>query len=292
MSERGVLVHHLRRMQFVVRGKPMIRIKRSFPMIVCSIVMLSGCSASPAVSASPSTAATAPPVAAASVTVEPTAAILETTAPTALEPQATSTPAEEVLPTSTEQDPETTNTPVLEANPYCPAGEVLLDIPDRDEDEIAPEEGWCGETSIQSALDYFGKTVSQSVIHAAGKPQHPDLWEDDIPVALKALGAEYSAWDRNDPDLDGFMRWIGGELQQGRPLVLGVKIYPDETGWENDHFVLAVGCDVEGLYLNTNNTGDGQYYATFEELTQNFEDSYSFVNADDVHYGWSVHGLR
>jgi len=175
---------------------------------------------------------------------------------------------------------------------FCAGDKVHLDIPDRDEDEDAPEEGWCGETSIQTAMEYYGKFVSQQAINLAGKPKQPDLWEDDIPLSLDALGVDYTAWDEANIDLNAFIYWLGEQLQAGYPIVLGVKIYPDETGLENDHFVLAVGCDTDGIIINTNNAGEGQVYVTIKELTENFEDSYSLVNNKNYHFGVAIHGLR
>ncbi len=176
---------------------------------------------------------------------------------------------------------------------YCTARNVHLDIPDRDEDENAPEEGWCGETSIQMALGYYGKQVSQQAINLAGKPKQPDLWEDDINVALDALGVKYAAWDENDWDVDGFLTWITTQLEAGYPVLLGVKIYPDENpDWEVDHFVLVVGCDKDSLIINTNNAGEGQVHATYDELTNNFVDSYSIINRQKYLFGRSIQGLR
>ena len=193
---------------------------------------------------------------------------------------------------SDEQPVNTTIPSTQQKGAYCIGKKVDLKIPDRDEDENAPDEGWCGETSIQMALGYFGKNVSQYAIHLAGKPTHPELWEEDISPALDTLGMTYVNWDINNKDLNAFMTWIGDQLQIGHPILLGVKIYPDESGWDNDHFVLVVGCDSKGLIINTNNAGEGQVYVTYEELTINFEDSYSLVNNENNHYGWAILGLR
>ncbi len=143
------------------------------------------------------------------------------------------------------------------------------------------------------ALGYYGKQVSQQAINLAGKPKQPDLWEDDINVALDALGVKYAAWDENDWDVDGFLTWITTQLEAGYPVLLGVKIYPDENpDWEVDHFVLVVGCDKDSLIINTNNAGEGQVHATYDELTNNFVDSYSIINRQKYLFGRSIQGLR
>jgi hypothetical protein len=145
-------------------------------------------------------------------------------------------------------------------------------------------------------MNYFGKNLSQKAIHKAGNAKQADLWEDDIPVALNNLGVQYNAWDQDNQDLNGFIKWITEQLQAGNPVILGVKIYPDEDPtWENDHFVLAVGCDSKGLIINTDDEDegvDGQAHYTWDDMTKNFEDSYSFINKSNVHYGWAISGLK
>ncbi len=149
----------------------------------------------------------------------------------------------------------------------CSGQGVNLHIPDRDEDDNAPDEGWCGETCIQMALEYYGKRVSQKAINKAGHPAQPDLWEDDVPVALDALGVKYNLWDADNPDLEAFIAWVKSQLEAGYPAVVGVKIYPDEQpDWYVDHFVLAVGCGSQGLLVNTNNAGEGQVWVPYEYL--------------------------
>jgi hypothetical protein len=179
---------------------------------------------------------------------------------------------------------------------FCSGKSVKLNIPSLFDNENAPDAGWCGEVAIQMALLHFGKNVSQSAINKAGHPAQPDLWEDDIPVALDALGVNYTAWDRKNQDLNGFITWITEQLQAGNPVVLGVKIYPDEDPtWDNDHFVLAVGCDSKGFVINTDDEEegvDGQAHYTYAEMTKNFEDSYSFINKSNVHYGWAISGVK
>lgn len=52
---------------------------------------------------------------------------------------------------------------------------VLLPIADRQWEEGAPDEGWCGETSIQMVALHYGAWIPQPMINALGKPSHPDL---------------------------------------------------------------------------------------------------------------------
>jgi len=75
-----------------------------------------------------------------------------------------------------------------------PSDSVQLPIADRPWAAQAPDEGWCGEASIQMVALHFGAWFPQEAINKAGKPKHPDLWEDEIPVALSELGLQYIQW--------------------------------------------------------------------------------------------------
>ena len=169
---------------------------------------------------------------------------------------------------------------------------VDLRIPDRVSDPDRPDKtvGWCGEACIQMAMGFYGKEVSQAEINKAGRPAHPDLYENDIEKALDALSVRYVAWDRSNHDPKACVAWIIDQLRQGRPLICGVKFYPDENPtWTVDHFVLAVGFGDQGLLVNTNT--DGQERVSFDRLVSRNE-GMSLRNKSDEYYVWTVTGLR
>ena len=127
---------------------------------------------------------------------------------------------------------------------------ISLEIPDTGQEQRRPESGWCGEAAIQMALSYYGAYASQQAINRAGKPVHPDLYANEVPVAMSNLGMEFKAWQGEG--MPAFLRWVQGELTAGHPVLLGVKIYPTaHPEWGLDHFVLAVGCTKESLTYNT-----------------------------------------
>lgn len=133
------------------------------------------------------------------------------------------------------------------------AGErQLLDIPARNQAPERPDEGWCAETAIQESMLHFGAYAPQRAINRAGKPRHPDLYWDDVPVALRELGIDYSRWD-GDGGQEAFTAWVRDELAAGHPVITGVKIYPtDHPRWGLDHIVLIVGIDEHGgMAINT-----------------------------------------
>lgn len=125
---------------------------------------------------------------------------------------------------------------------------TILPIPDREQHAQSPPSGWCGETAIQEALLHFGVWASQKTIHAAGKSKHPDLYSDEIPTALAALGIRY---DQHDPKVT-YEAWVQKAIDAGDPVFAGVKILPTEhPTWGLDHFVLVVGHGPDGLLVNT-----------------------------------------
>jgi len=133
----------------------------------------------------------------------------------------------------------------------APARPPALPIPARSHAPEAPPEGWCGETAIQEGLLTLGLWAPQRFINEAGKPVHPDLYSSDIPVALSALGVRYAAYS-GGKGFDAFAKWVSKAVDEGDPVIAGVKILPTQhPEWGLDHFVLVVGHGEEGLLVNT-----------------------------------------
>jgi hypothetical protein len=131
-------------------------------------------------------------------------------------------------------------------------GDVVLPIPDRPQGPGAPPSGWCGETAIQEALLHLGIWAPQKIIHDVAKPEHPDLYSNDIPVALSALGIAYTVYAPKKAGFEAYSAWVRGAIDDGVPAIAGVKILPSEhPEWGLDHFVLAVGYGDRGLLVNT-----------------------------------------
>lgn len=181
-----------------------------------------------------------------------------------------------------------------EAEADEPDDQVKLNIPDR---AWAPVNanltmGWCGETSIQMAMAYFGKEVSQKDINQAAGPDIPGINETDVDTALTTLGVAFTSWPDSEQDLDAFIDWIKKELAEGYPVICGTKIYPDEhPDWFVDHLVLAVGFDENGLILNTQTDCDGQQHISYDQLKSQNE-GYSFKSNQDRYFGIAITGLK
>ena len=168
---------------------------------------------------------------------------------------------------------------------------VDLGIADRAWNPGHDDVGWCGETSIQMAMAYYGHEVSQDAINqAAGSPS--DITEDNMDVALVALGVTYEAWDDSINDVNRFIEWTKAQLRNGRPVICGTKIYPDENPeWYVDHLVLAVGFDTTGLLLNTQLDCDGQQLVSYGQLAS-MDEGYAFQNNRYHYFGRAIIGVQ
>jgi hypothetical protein len=157
-----------------------------------------------------------------------------------------------------------------------------LSIPARDQAAESPAEGWCGETAIQEGLLYLGIWAPQRIIHRAGRPRHPDLYADEIPIALTMLGVRYTFYPAKARSFPAFAAWARGALADGDPVLAGVKILPTaHPRWDLDHFVLVVGHGAKGLLVNT--TWGSRAWVTDGETGLSFKDAV---------YGIRLHGLR
>ncbi|MFO0599923.1 MAG: hypothetical protein U0228_31730 [Myxococcaceae bacterium] len=172
-----------------------------------------------------------------------------------------------------------------------PSDTVFIPIEDRQWDDEAPKEGWCGETSIQMAALHFGQWVPQAEANRLGHPKTPDLWEYDVPVAMDALGLRYETGPR-DQGIAKFVEWVVASLRQGRPVIVGFKNPPStHPEWEVDHLVLAVGSSPAGLTVNTN-MEDGQALLKWDGLfTADGSRSLSLVNRQGTTWGYAVKGF-
>lgn len=172
-------------------------------------------------------------------------------------------------------------------------GLVRLNILPREDDPGHPPEGWCGEVAIQESLLYAGAYFPQKAINAAGRPEHPDLYSHEIPVALQNLGAICEEWPPSGerrPTLDRFLAWIRRQVADGCPVLVGVKIYPTEhDAWSLDHFSLVVGATADALVINT--TWGYSVTCSDAQLTSLY-DGFSFKNKFDQYYGKCIRGMK
>jgi hypothetical protein len=127
-----------------------------------------------------------------------------------------------------------------------------LPIAARSQAPESPPSGWCGETAIQEGLLHLGAWASQRAINRAGRPVHPDLYSPEIPIALTELGVRFAFYQTTTRGYAGFAAWSRKAVDDGDPVLAGVKILPTaHPEWSLDHFVLVVGYGDKGLLVNT-----------------------------------------
>lgn len=103
--------------------------------------------------------------------------------------------------------------------------------------------GSCGEACLWSILQNKNITVSQKTINIAGGNPGRGLHSSELFTVLKHFNIRYYRIPgRVRSYQDHLQSKIIGSLKKGRPVLLGVKVYPDSTpAWACDHFILVVG---------------------------------------------------
>ena len=169
-------------------------------------------------------------------------------------------------------------------------GDRVLAIPNRLWEKGAPKEGWCGEASIQMAALYYGRLYTQQDIHTSVTVHHPDLWVEDMPRALHALGLEFTQWKGEKRDGTAFTDWIADQIRHGYPVIIGSKLYPSEhPKWNTDHLMLVTGVRNKALIINTN-VDDGRIARYPAHLLK--KRPYSFINRQGTFFGFAVKGFK
>lgn len=169
--------------------------------------------------------------------------------------------------------------------------EIYLNIPDREWDNTRPDRrvGWCAEACIQMAMAFYGHHISQSEINKAGKPEHSDLYMDDIDPALNQLSVRYITWNPSNSNIKMLVSWIKEMLDLRYPVLCGVKTYPDKhPRWFLDHFVLIVGYNDKGFIVNTNMYG--QKEISFRRITSS-KSGFSFKNKYNKYFARAITGV-
>jgi len=168
--------------------------------------------------------------------------------------------------------------------------EVLLGIDARTNAFDHPPEGWCGEVAIQEALMFYGAYYPQSHINEAGNPKHPDLYSNELPIALTNIGMQIERWTRQKTAMPKFIGWVRKQINNGLPVLSGVKIYPTKhKEWSLDHFILITGFKGDSIVLNTT---WGYKETLSNRQMRSKQKGFSFANRYDSYYGISIKGWK
>jgi hypothetical protein len=139
-------------------------------------------------------------------------------------------------------------------------------------------EGSCGEACLWTILQASGRTVSQEEINIAGGNPGRGLYWKDLFIVLNRYNIKHRNISKYTTDYHDFLyNEIIERIKIGHPILLGVKIYPDEhPEWSGDHFILVVGYNSENdeIIYNTNT-----YRKRIEaEKLLNTSPGYSLIN--------------
>jgi hypothetical protein len=169
----------------------------------------------------------------------------------------------------------------------------VLSIAARAQAPESPPSGWCGETAIQEGLLYLGVWATQKKINALGRPAHPDLYSNEIPAALSALGVKYTMYS-GATGYAPFARWVRAAVDEGVPVLAGVKILPTQhPEWGLDHFVLAVGYSPSNVSLLVNTTwGRSEWVADTEAPGLSLKNAVYGIRLERLALPSNVHHAR
>lgn len=100
---------------------------------------------------------------------------------------------------------------------------------------------------------HFGKNLTQKEINKAGGGNAKEgLWSEGIEVALQNLGVKHKSWRLETPVYSDYVKMIKEKLDQGYPVLAGVKINPTKHAqWFCDHFILIIGYTDDSFIYNS-----------------------------------------
>ncbi len=124
-----------------------------------------------------------------------------------------------------------------------PAVTRLLTIPARRQWDN--NDGYCGETCIQSFAMYYGTYISQYQARAMvnADQRHELVISENGDVVLKNLRLTYEQWNsggRPTPQCKAYLAWTKQQLHDGHP-VIGTAYMKEESDPDYDHIVPFIG---------------------------------------------------
>ena len=159
----------------------------------------------------------------------------------------------------------------------------ILDIPVYTQSSNAPPDGWCGQTSIQMILDYYGHSYTQEEIDKArfnsGNPTI--FFEDMAPTIEKLTDNKFKVYAARFWSEDTYKNWIKSQIDKNKPVMAVFKMYPTKhPEWLIDHFSVISGYDNNGIYILTTWEHDAKQYRTWEQLlAKDVNNDLSFIGS-------------
>lgn len=149
-------------------------------------------------------------------------------------------------------------------------------------------EGSCGEACIWSISQFFKINISQKEINAIVNPPNRGIHSGEILKILKKLEIPFTNISSTVSSPSLFLKEkIIKSIQAGNPVLLGVKIYPDENPkWVCDHFILIVGFNSETKELIFNSNEERNRITQSKLL--NKKDGYSILHKSKYIYAIQI----
>ncbi len=181
------------------------------------------------------------------------------------------------------------------------ADQKVLDLPTRLQWEN--DNGYCGETAIQTAALYFGTYLSQDLARQiAGEELIVSENDDELLNALK-LNFEEWDWEAPTPQYEDYLVWVKQHLYEEHPVLITVYVKGMEDP-DYDHIVPAVG--YKAADVDSYNEADELIFNDLAEKTpftrtfdtmwddrsmQRNDSKYKYCIPKDVEYGTAVTGI-
>jgi hypothetical protein len=169
-------------------------------------------------------------------------------------------------------------------------------------------EGYCGETCVQSVAMYYGTYISQFQARAMinSDQKHELVISANEDLVLKNLRLTYQQWDHNGkatPQCKSYLAWTKQQLRDGYP-VIGTVYMREETDPDFDHILPFIGFhsvhdmtnyydDDELIFYDNYSRGSfirlfSTMYATRSEATAGH---YAYYIPQGEDYGCAVTGI-
>lgn len=149
-------------------------------------------------------------------------------------------------------------------------------------------EGSCGEACIWAITNSLKMKISQKKINALANSPGRGIHSGEILKVLKKLKIPFTEMSSTASDHRLFLEEkIIASIKTGNPVLLGVKIYPDENPeWACDHFILVVGFNetAQELIYNSN---DERSRITLAKLL-NRKEGYSILHRSKYVYAVKI----
>tara|TARA_Y100000590_G_C15662530_1_gene993240 strand:+ start:790 stop:1482 length:693 start_codon:yes stop_codon:yes gene_type:complete len=158
----------------------------------------------------------------------------------------------------------------------------ILDVPVYTQSTNAPPDGWCGQTSIQMILDYYGHSYTQEEINRARvNTDNPTIFfEDMVPTIEKLTNNKFKVHAARFWSEDNYKNWIKSQIDKNKPVMAVFKMNPTKhPNWLIDHFSIISGYDNNGIYILTTWKDNAKQYRTWEQLLAKANNDLSFVGS-------------